>query len=169
MRTTPDMMIRKLREHFPARIPEWANAWLLLSWGAYTLLHPGVFEQAPMQGLVALSPVPSPDPAERFWGMITILVGAVRLAALFINGAYSRTPIVRLLTSLLSAFVWAQILNGIFSTGVPAHGLVMYSGALVLDLISAYRAGCDTAIAEATRRMEKAGGPECGNLSRTSS
>lgn len=163
------MMIRELKKHFPARIPEWANAWTLLAWGAYTLLHPGVFKQPYLHGLVENAPAITIYEAERFWGLITVIVGMTRLGALFVNGSYSRTPMIRLFASLVSAYVWAHIVSGILSTGIPAHGLVMYTSALALDLISAYRAAVDTGIAEGTRRAEKAGRSERGGLFRASS
>lgn len=160
------MMIRELQKHFPARIPEWANAWCLLGWGAYTILHPGVFQQPYLQGLVDAAGAVTTFEAERFWGLVTVVVGMTRLCALFVNGSYSRTPMIRLIASLVSAFVWTQIILGIWVTDVPAHGLVMYTTALVLDLISAYRAACDTAIAEATRRSNRLGSSERGDLQR---
>lgn len=151
------MLISKLQEHFPARTPEWANGLTMFAWGLYILLHPGLFEDPIYRGLVALGGS-DPHYAERVWGTITLTVGMVRLVALFINGAHTRTPAVRLVTSALSAFVWSQILSGLLVLDHGSTGIVMYSSAVVLDLLSAYRAACDVVIAENTRRVERGHG-----------
>lgn len=149
------MLIQQLRKHFPARFPEWTNSGIMASWGAYVVLHPEIFEQpatrAVLSGLAELTWFGYP-PAS-FWGLITLLVGVIRACALFINGAYSRTPMIRLATSAASAFVWAQIVIGLWKTGIPNVGLVVYSGLVVIDIVSAYRAGLDTAVAEGERRL----------------
>lgn len=142
----PYMLIRELQRHFPARIPEWANSATLFAWGAYILLHPGIFNQPYLQGLSAIGAHWAPSP-ERFWGLVTVTVGLIRACALFVNGSYSRTPMIRLVASAISAFIWAQVVIGIMSTGLPALGIVMYTSALCLDLISAYRAAWDAVIA----------------------
>lgn len=149
------MFIRELRKHFPARVPEWVNACTLLAWGAYVILHPELFERdafAAFHDLVWFDVEPA-----SFWGLMALSVGWVRLGALFINGAYSRTPLVRLLASLVSAFVWSQIVIGFWLNEMASTALVMYSSAVVIDLISAYRASCDVAIAEGTRRAARQG------------
>ena len=144
------MIIRELKRHFPARVPEWVNAWTLVAWGVYVVLHPSLFHQTAFAGLASMAP--KGVEAASFWGLVSITVGWVRVMALFVNGAYSRTPLIRLVMSLTSAFVWSQIVIGFWLTGTPSTGLVMYSSAVLMDLISAYRATCDAAIAEGTRR-----------------
>lgn len=150
------MLIQELRKHFPARMPEWWNAATMFLWGAYILLHPGIFDDKLFDGLVSIATGWSVDPdrlsAERFWGLVTVTVGLIRLCALFVNGSYSRTPLVRLICSAVSAFVWCQVVVGLLKLPVPTTGVVMYCSAMGLDLLSAYRAACDVAIAESTRR-----------------
>ena len=146
------MLIRELKRHFPARLPEWWNAGTMFAWGAYTLLHPGITNQPYLLGLQALAREWSAAP-ERFLGLLTITVAMVRACALIVNGSYKRTPMIRLITSAISAFIWSQIVIGISATGIPAHGLIMYSSALLLDLASAYRSACDVVIARETWGM----------------
>lgn len=152
------MLIKELQRHFPARLPEWTNAFTMFAWGAYILLHPGIFATNEMyQAFVEMAWVGEDGAnrahvAENLWGLVTVSVGMLRASALFINGAYYRTPAIRVVTSALSAFVWVQIVIGLWHFGQPSTGLVMYSSAVVLDLISAYRASCDAATAELTRR-----------------
>jgi hypothetical protein len=163
------MLIKELRRHFPARLPEWTNAFTMFAWGAYILLHPGIFATNPAyEAFVAMAWTGAEGAqrihlAENAWGLVAVLVGMIRAGALFVNGAYYRTPVIRVLTSALSAFVWMQIVIGLWHFGQPSTGLVMYSSAVVLDLISAYRAGCDAATAELTRRGN-AGGVRHGKL-----
>lgn len=155
IRKLDSMFVTELRKHFPARIPEWVNAVTLAVWGAYIIAHPEIFLLPPYSGLETLKWLDIPAPA--FWGLLAFTVGWVRFGALLINGTYSRTPMVRLIASAVSAFVWSQILIGMWINEMPNASIVMYGGAVVMDLISAYRASRDVAIAEATRRMAKQG------------
>lgn len=143
------MLVRELCKHFPARAPEWINAATMMVWGAYVVLHPSVLEQSYFAGLKSMAWT---FPAGNFWGLLTFAVGFVRMAALFVNGAYNRTPIIRLSASLVSAFVWSQIVIGLWILGDPSAGLVMYGSAVCVDLLSAYRASKDVAMVESTRR-----------------
>jgi hypothetical protein len=149
------MIVRELKKHFPARAPEWINAATLAVWGWYVLLHPDLFQQVAFEGLRILTWFGAEPVA--FWGTLALIVGMTRLIALFINGAYDRTPMVRLGTSLVSAFVWTQVAIGFWLNEVPSASLVMYSSAVVMDLISAYRASQDVAIADVTRRASRSG------------
>jgi hypothetical protein len=147
-----DMLIQSLKQHFPARFPEWVNSGILASWGAYVLLHPELFTQEATRHIFAgMAEMVWVDyPPSVVWGLTAFVVGTIRAVALFINGAYSRTPLVRLATSAVSAFVWAQVVIGLF--GVVNAGLIIYSWLVVIDIASAYRAGVDVAIAEKHRR-----------------
>lgn len=151
------MLILKLKEHFPARISEWFNAAILSSWGVYLLLHPDLFDQPAtrmvtqrMAEMVPLSVNP-----ESVWGLVAFTAGAIRLVALFINGAWSRTPALRLMTAAISAFVWTQVFIGLMI--VPNMGLAVYPWLVVIDLVAAYRAGRDVAISEVARRQLQLG------------
>lgn len=151
------MLVMNLKYHFPARMSEWANAAILACWGAYLLLHPGLFDQpglniifAKMKEMVWFDMAP-----EAAWGFLAFLVGSARLAALLVNGAYSRTPVIRLVTAAASAFVWTQVVVGLFT--VPNTGLVVYPWLVFIDLIAAYRAGTDMALAEKRRKDARLG------------
>lgn len=127
----------------------------MTAWGLYVLLHPEVFSLS-LFAVFSHRVMFDIDPAI-FWGALTTLVGLVRLCALFVNGAYSRTPLIRLGTSLVSAFVWSQLVIAFWLVDQPNTGLVMYTYAVLMDLISAYRASCDVAIAEGVRIAAKSG------------
>lgn len=151
------MLILKLKDHFPARISEWFNGAILTSWGLYLLLHPGLFDnpamRVAMQDMAAM--VPGDSNPESVWGLVAFVAGMTRLVALFINGAWSRTPALRLATAAISAFVWTQVVIGLMS--VPNTGLAVYPWLVVIDLVAAYRAGRDIAISEVARRQLQLG------------
>lgn len=158
----PYMLIRELKRHFPARLPEWANSFTMFAWGAYILMHPGIFATSDLyEAFVSMVWIDAVGEtrialAERSWGLITVTVGLIRACALFVNGSYSRTPAIRLVCSAMSAFVWSQVVIGLLRMGIPSTGIVMYSSALALDLISAYRATCDAVIASEQQRSVRA-------------
>lgn len=148
------MLIQSLKQHFPARFPEWMMAGIMATWGAYIVLHPHLFtdpQTRPLfQGLADMVWVTGWDPAG-VWGGASLVVGLLRACALFVNGAYARTPLVRLATSFISAFIWTQVAIGLARTGIPNTGLVTYSWLVIVDLASAYRAATDAVLAENNR------------------
>lgn len=147
-----DMLIVSLKQHFPARWPEWFMAGMSFSWGCYVVLHPGLFTNpATRASLAGLEAMAGSFPPAALWGLSTVILGLIRACALFINGAFSRTPMVRLIMSFLSAFIWTQICIGMWKSGVPNTGMVVYSGMVVMDIVSAYRAATDTVFAEKVR------------------
>lgn len=150
------MIIVELKRHFPARWPEWFMAGFALVWGSYVNLHPELFTQpATAQSLSGLTYMAGSLPPASVWGLSPVILGLIRGAALFINGIYTRTPMIRLFMSFASAFIWTQVVIGLLKSGVPNTGLVAYFGLVVLDLVSAYRAMTDTVYAEAARHEMK--------------
>lgn len=146
------MLILSLKQHFPARWPEWFMAGMSVVWGAYLSLHPELFTQdATRTVLSGLKAMAGPFEPAALWGLTTVLLGVIRAAALFVNGAYTRTPFIRLIMSFASAFVWTQICIGLMKSGVPNTGIIVYGGLVVLDIVSAYRATTDTVYAEKMR------------------
>lgn len=150
------MLIQSLKRHFPARFPEWMNSGVMATWGIYMILHPDIFTNpTTAQMFAGMSEMTwgLGYPPSSLWGVTALLVGLIRGGALFINGAYTRTPMIRLAASFLSAFIWAQVVIAFVKTGVPNTGLVVYSWLVIADLASAYRAGCDVVYAEHQRRL----------------
>lgn len=127
-------------KHFAARALEWQNAAILTCWGAYVILHPGMFTDPRVAnlwtGLIKIA-------AQETWGIVAFAVGFARLAALYVNGRHTRTPLVRLVTSFFSAFVWTQVVIGMANSAVPNTGLVVYTGLVLADIYSAFRASAD--------------------------
>lgn len=142
------MIIVSLKQHFPARLPEWWMSAVLLVWGLYVMTHPHIFTDPATRdlfsGMAAMTGYL--DPA-RVWGGSAVMIGGVRAVALFINGAYTRTPMIRLCMSFLSAFIWTQVSIGFVNSGVANTGVVVYASMVVLDIMSAYRATTDMVFA----------------------
>jgi len=158
------MIIRSIKEHWPSRTLEWLMAGFLLNWGLYVLLHPEMFTNAGTSqifaGMVGMSNWISEYPA-LVWGGAAFLTGLLRGLALFVNGAYVRTPMIRVIASFASMFIVTQIIVGLYRTGVPQTGLVTYSWLVVADLISAYRAAHDAVFAEKKRQEIKESSRGC--------
>lgn len=152
------MIIRSLRLHWPSRKIEWLMSGMLATWGLYLLLHPEVFTNPEtgvlFSGMVSLSNYVAPYPA-LVWGGLAFAAGLVRGIALFINGAYTRTPLIRVITSFISMFILTQIVIGLWKSGVPNMGLVVYPWLVVADLLSAHRASIDVVYAAKQRHEMK--------------
>lgn len=152
------MIIRSIRQHWPARKMEWLMAGFLTCWGLYVLLHPQLFTNAAtaqlFSGLTAISASVTIYPA-LFWGGISFVTGILRGLALFVNGAWTRTPMIRLIASFASMFIVTQIILGLWKSGVPNTGLVVYPWLVFADLLSAYRAAVDVVHAEKQREVIK--------------
>jgi hypothetical protein len=152
------MIIRSLRQHWPARKLEWLMAGFLLTWGVYVLLHPELFTSSAtailLSGMVSITAPFTIYPALA-WGGAAALTGLCRGMALFVNGAWTRTPLIRLIASFVSMFVITQIVVGLWKSGVSNTGVVVYPWLIVADLLSAYRAAVDVVHAEKQREVNK--------------
>lgn len=152
------MIIRSLRQHWPARKMEWLMSGVLVAWGWYVLMHPAMFSndatKALFSGMEAISAPITEYPA-LLWGGGAFIVGLARGVALFVNGAWTRTPLVRVVASFISMFIFTQIVIGLWQSGVPNTGLVVYPWFVVADLLSAYRAAVDVVHAEKQREVQK--------------
>ena len=152
------MIVTSLRQHWPARKLEWLMAGFLSTWGLYVLLHPELFTSPAtaelFAGLASLTNPISDYPA-LVWGWACLLVGLGRGLALFVNGAWTRTPLVRLIASFISMVIMTQIVAGMWNSGVPNTGVVVYPWLVIADLLSAYRAAVDVVHAEKQREVLK--------------
>lgn len=142
------MIIVEMKRHFQLRAIEWWSAGAMTTWGSMVLLFPGMFEQNPAcHALLALAP-------QHVWGLVSLTAGLIRLAALFINGLWYRTPAVRWLTAMISIFIWFSITAAFVSSPIINTGVAVYGWHIIADMYSAYRAASDFIQAEAQRRMK---------------
>ncbi len=145
------MIIESLKKHFPARFPEWLASFQMIAWGSYLVIYPDMMISGSTGALYDTMRSMWSQPT---WALAAIFIGALRGCALFVNGAYTRTPMIRVITSFMSMFIWTQALLAV--AHVANLGVVMYATALIADLYSAYRAGIDAVFAERQRRLDKA-------------
>lgn len=142
------MIIYDLKTHFPPRAVEWLVTGLLTSWGAAVILQPGMFETNPaFLHMAKIAP-------QEAWGLYAFVVGALRAMALFINGSWQRTPIVRIIAAFASAFIWTQVLLGISNSPVPTTAWAFFPWFIAADFYSAFRAGADAVFAIQNKTLE---------------
>jgi len=146
-----DMIILEMKRHFEVRAIEWWSAACLATWGAVVLLLPGLFTLP--QYAVFFQPLTNWAP-QAVWGMFAFTMGSIRLGALFINGFWRRTPLIRLATAFLSVCVWFFITAGLFRANA-VMGVVVYGWHMIADIYSSFRSASDTVEAEAEKRMRQ--------------
>lgn len=128
----------KLHPLHPERAIEWLIGIIALAWGSIVLFFPTMFENQPALYGEMLRMMPQP-----MWGLIAFAGGLLRLGALYVNGNHYRTPLVRVVTSFLSMFVWFFTAVGSIKTGMPQAEWAIYPVLMLGDLWSVYRASSD--------------------------
>lgn len=124
------------------RAIEWFSAGVMVAWGV-TLSLPGDTLSQP--GFVAFRRFGF---SEEFWIFFLTFFGVLRLAALYINGRWPKSPYIRMVCAACGAFVWGQVAYRIYeaaainntpvSTGSAVYGLLA-----AFELFSIYRAAFD--------------------------
>lgn len=143
-------IITSMKQHFEVRAIEWGMAGWAMMWGLQALLVPEIFT-SPISGPLATSMLYTVDwvggDSAVILGLSVFLVGLFRAVALFINGLWIQTPLVRLVTSAVSGFLILNIVVGLAQA--PANfGVVTYLSLFFADCFSAYRASRDYLIAQ---------------------
>ena len=122
----------------PTRALEVALAAFMVTWGVFLALPGATFQNPIYASLAALMP-------EAGWAAFSIASGLVRLAALYVNGAWRRTPLVRMVMAV-AGVVWWTVLTWLFVLGLrgptPA-ALAFYVVCIGAELYSCYRTGQD--------------------------
>ena len=138
---------RGVIDHFPVRRSEWISSLTMVGWGAILAL-----DGIPLYGSwrylnISLS--------EAAWSGLFILLGALRLLVLTINGNFPNSwygkwaPHVRVAASGFCALAWLQlVLAGLQATPIST-GVAAYSGYLVTDILNTWSGS-----AEARERKE---------------
>lgn len=135
-------MIYGISTHFPARFSEWLLSCILISWGASLLfMDPAKYELAVFTGLSQIA-------SQAMWAVYAILVGMVRIAALIINGAYARSPWLRLIGAFIAVPVWANMTLGIMAEQVISTATGVYPWLMFADIYNVYRAAQDARISD---------------------
>ena len=148
-------MITSMRKHFEVRAIEWGMAGWAITWGLQALLIPSMFVN-PITGPVTRQMLSTVDwlggPSATILGLIVLFVGLFRAVALFINGKWGLTPLVRLGCSAVSGFVVMNIVIGL-AQGPPSFGIVTYLWLFFADCFSAFRATRDFHLAKGANHL----------------
>lgn len=152
------MLIQSLKTHFPARVLEWWGSGAMFTYGYYVVTHPQMFT-APetkelFSGITRITEFFGQPPVAI--GALALLTAVSRAAALFVNGAVTKTPLVRLITAFASAFIWMAISVGLLMSPHANTGLVVYPWLVIADIVSCYRSGYDLVIAESVAQKARA-------------
>lgn len=131
------MMVIKLTKTFPVRVTEWLLAGIMLSWSvACWNLRPVDWANPLYSGLARFAD-------QSTWAYFAFILGAIRLAALTINGAWRPSPHLRSACAFLSCFMWLQISFAIFNADIRATGIAIYPWLLLADVYNVFRASHD--------------------------
>lgn len=123
---------------FNDRALEWLCAGIMVSWGLTLALD----------GDAMVRPPPClggrPGMTAALWASILCGSGLVRVAALYINGRWPKTPVIRTVCASLGLLAWSH-LSWAFAEAAarPAAGIGVYGMLALAELFSIYRAAHD--------------------------
>lgn len=130
--------------HFRVRALEWLIAGVMLTWGVILAQPYHSLDQPQYGPLLRIGD-------EQFWMAVCFTIAALRLMALYVNGAWVPSPWVRMVTALFSAVFWLQVVLGVATTGIVSTGLAVYPWFLLCDLYSVGRAAQDARLSREAR------------------
>jgi hypothetical protein len=132
--------------HFRIRIFEWALSVIMLLWATILLNEPDIFKH--QQSLAYFATL---NPDTGFWAMVCYAIGGVRLMALWRNGAWTPSPMIRIFTSVLSMLFWLWVSVGLLGADYLSTGLAVYPVLCVTDFISMWNAANDARLSKQAR------------------
>lgn len=125
----------------PDRAIEWLSAIIMIAWAA-VVMQPGDVITAEVLRVMTRGA------GEGAIATVFGLVGGLRIAALYINGRWPKTPLIRMLGAGAGFVLWAQVAI-LFTTMPTALGhaamlsVAVYGPLALADLFSIYRAAYD--------------------------
>jgi hypothetical protein len=142
------MIIVRFSETWPYRRAEWLLALTTLSIGfVYAFASPlfGLPNYATMREIMPQSA----------WATCALTVGSIRLAALYINGAWRPSPHFRALGSFLSCFLWLSLFLGAASAPFFGVTVAIWPWFLLFDAFAVLDATKDARIADDKARLTR--------------
>lgn len=131
-----------ITKHLPARASEWALALILFIWALNCIFTPGYLERPAWLWL-------ADHGSQGLWGGAALVIAALRLLALIINGTFAdtawsrRSPHVRAAMAFLSCFFWLSQSLSVWITDVTATGLSASVVFFALDIYNIVRTSTD--------------------------
>lgn len=133
------------------RSVEWLLAGLMLAWGVGLMMPGNSLELTHLRYLKTVAP-------EAIWAFGSVMIGGVRLAALYINGSWCRTPLIRAACSGLG-IIWWIILGALTQAGYgdgPQPPMTMFYPVFVaFEGYSVYRGARDSYHSGALRKWRQ--------------
>jgi hypothetical protein len=145
------MILVRLSTTWPYRRSEWMLALITLAVGIVWGVNAPLFEQPNYTTMRRVMD-------REAWAAWALVVGAVRLTALYINGAWRPSPHFRALGSFLTCFLWMSLFLGAASAEVVAVTVGIWPIFFLFDAFAVLDAAKDARIADDKARREKRAG-----------
>lgn len=127
----------RIRHRFGPRLSEWYVAVVTFLWGVVLLLPADTF--AGPSWVIFRSIM-----AESSWGILLMVLGALRIGGLIVNGARKNvTPWIRVVSAGGGFLIWSGVSLGFGLSGVISTGLAVYPAIAILELFNIHRAAHD--------------------------
>ena len=140
------MILVGFKDTFRDRAPEWAMSAALLAWGMIVIFSANLFQaQDFYHPLLEIG-------SQLLWGVITSVIGGVRLIFLIVNGVFRPSAHIRALGCVVGCVVWGSLLTASLSLTWAAPSSAIYASMLALDFISLWFAAGDAKLADMSAR-----------------
>ena len=135
-------LARSGRGEADERALEWLCAGMMVAWGITLAVSGGILDQPGFSAFHRFGA------SESFWAWMFGGSGFARTAALYINGRWPKTPVIRMVCAGFGFVSWSQLAWLFFEgtyliTGVPGTGIGVYAMLALAELFSIYRAAHD--------------------------
>lgn len=139
----------KFNHKFSVRATEWLCGVILFLWGIVLLASPEAFAEGANYYWTLERLFSQPT-----WAWACLAMGAIRLAALYVNGSRRETPFARMATAFVSCFFWYQIALGLALSGIVNTGLAVYPVLLIFEVYNVLRSSIDARLVYDEQRVE---------------
>jgi hypothetical protein len=117
---------------------EWLSAIAMVGWCYVIVRHPGYLLASNLHEFLRFG-LTEGQVAAGFG-----VVGALRIAALYINGRWPRSPLLRMAGAAVGLVLWSQVtLTLVMAVGTASTGVVIYGPLAFAEFISIRRAAFD--------------------------